>query len=64
MKFTILMTAITYHEFEVEADSYKAAFALANTSPEMMLPSNIVGTRFDIESITLGGENEKTKSEP
>jgi|GEM_PF-6046494 len=63
MKYTVRLREIAFYEFEVEADSYKAAFNLVNIATKGSLPNKSVGTRFEIESITLGGENAISKNE-
>lgn len=63
MKYTVRLKEITFYEFEVEAESCKAAFNQINANPKGSLSSQSVGTRFEIESITLGGENAKSKDD-
>jgi len=61
-KFTARLREITFYDFVVEAQSYKEAVSLINEMIETDIASlqpYAVGVRYEIESITPGGENDR-----
>lgn len=61
-KFTVRLREITFYDFVVEAQSYKEAVSIINemiVTDLSSLQPYAVGVRYEIESITPGGANDR-----
>ena len=58
MRYTVRLKEVVLYEFEVEAESCRAAFNIVNADAKQLLPNKSIGIRYEVESITLGGEHE------